>query len=139
MAKVDMSTRIKASADEVWKLIRDFNGLPVFIAAIKKSTMKGSGIGAERTLSFEGGGPPVVERLETVDDQAMALTYSILTSPLPFQDYLAGVEVKAVGPGECEIRWYATFQPKGASEAEAVKVAEGVFGGAFDGLKKLFG
>jgi len=140
MSKVTMSTRFNASADQVWKILRDFNGLPVFIAAIKKSTMEGSGIvGAVRTLTLEGGGPPIVEKLEKLDDQAKTLSYSIVTSPLPLKDYVATVEVVEHRPAECEVKWYSTFEPSGAPEAEAVKIIEGVYSGAFEGLHKLFG
>jgi hypothetical protein len=139
MSKVSMSTRLNASADQVWKVLRDFNGLPVFVAAIKKSTMEGSGVGAVRTLTFEGGGPPVVEKLEKLDDQAKTLSYSIITSPLPVKDYFSTMEVMDVGAGQCELKWYSTFEPKDAPEAEAVKVVEGVYTGGFEGLKKLFG
>jgi hypothetical protein len=139
MSKVSMSTRLNASADQVWKVLRDFNGLPVFVAAIKKSTMEGSGVGAVRTLTFEGGGPPVVEKLEKLDDQAKTLSYSIITSPLPLKDYFSTMEVMDVGAGQCELKWYSTFEPKDAPEAEAVKVVEGVYTGGFEGLKKLFG
>ncbi len=139
MSKVSMSTSIKASADQVWKLISDFNGLPAFISAIKSSTMEGSGVGALRTLTLAGGAPPIVEKLEKLDDQAKTLSYSIVTSPLPLEDYFATVEVIDLGPGQCELKWYSTFQPKGAPEAEAVKIIEGVYSAAFGGLKKLFG
>ena len=139
MSKVSMSTRINASADQLWKVLRDFNGLPVFIAAIKKSTLEGSGVGAVRTLTLEGGGPPIVEKLEKIDDQAKTLSYSIVTSPLPLKDYYATVEVTDLGPGQSELKWYSTFQPKDAPEAEAIKTVEGVYSGAFEGLKKLFG
>jgi hypothetical protein len=139
MSKVSMSTRLNASADQVWKVLRDFNGLPVFVAAIKKSTMEGSGVGAVRTLTFEGGGPPVVEKLEKLDDQAKTLSYSIITSPLPLKDYFSTMEVMDAGAGQCELKWYSTFEPKDAPEAEAVKVVEGVYAGGFEGLKKLFG
>jgi mxaD protein len=139
MSKVSMSTRINASADKVWKLLRDFNGLPVFIAVIRNSTMEGSGVGAVRTLTFEGGGPPVVEKLEKLDDQAKTLSYSIVTSPLPVKDYFSTVEVIDRGAGQCELKWYSTFQPKDAPEPEAVKAVEAVYAGAFEGLKKLFG
>ncbi len=139
MSKVSMSTRINASAEQVWKILTDFNGLPVFIAAIKKSTMEGSGIGALRTLTLEGGGPPIVEKLEKLDDQAKTLSYSIVTSPLPLKDYFATVEVIDRGSGQCEVKWYSTFQPKDAPEDEAIKTVEGVYSAAFEGLKKLFG
>lgn len=139
MSKVSMSTRINASSDKVWEVLRDFNGLPAIISVIKKSTMEGSGTGALRTLSFEGGGPPVVEKLEKIDDQAKTLSYSIVTSPLPVSEYFATVETMEMDQRQCEVRWYSTFEPKGVSEAEAVKVVEGVYTAAFEGLKKLFG
>ncbi|MGC8490999.1 MAG: SRPBCC family protein [Syntrophobacteraceae bacterium] len=138
MSKVSMHTQLNASADKVWQLLKDFNGLPAFIAAIKKSTMEGEGIGALRTLTLEGGGPPIVERLETFDDQAKTLSYSIVTSPLPLSNYLATVEAIDMGPSKCEVRWHSTFEPSGAPEAEAVKVVEGVYSAGFEGLHKLF-
>ncbi len=139
MSKVSMSTRINASADQVWKVLRDFNGIPVFIDAFSKSTMEGTGVGALRTLTLKSGGPPIVEKLEKFDEQAKTLSYSIVTSPLPLKDYFSTMEVIDLGPGQCEVKWYSTFQPKGAPEAEAVKIVEGVYSGGFEGLKKLFG
>jgi hypothetical protein len=139
MPKVTMSTRINASADQVWKVLRDFNGLPAYLAVVKSSTLQGSGVGALRTLILEGGGPPVVEKLDKFDDQAKTLSYSIVTSPLPVKDYYATVEVIDLGSGQCEVKCYSTFQPKDAPEAEAIKFVEGVYSGIFGGLKKLFG
>jgi len=37
------------------------------------------------------------------------------------------------------VKWQSTFEPRGATEAEAVKVVEGVYSGAFEGLHYLFG
>lgn len=138
MSSVNMNTRINASAEKVWQIVRDFNGLPVFMAPIKKSTMEGSGVGAVRTLTL-GEGPPIVEKLEKFDDQAKTLSYSIVTSPLPLTDYYSTMEVVDLAAGQCELKWYSTFQPKGAPEAEAVKVVEGVYSEGFAGLKKIFG
>ena len=138
MSKVNMSTIINASTDEVWNILRDFNGLPKFIAAIKASTIEGAGVGAVRTLILDGGGPPIVEKLERLDDKARTLSYSIVTSPLPVKDYFSTVEVKDAGAGRCELKWSSTFQPKDAPEPEAVQTIEGVYAGAFEGLKTLF-
>lgn len=138
MSKVSMNATIHASADDVWKTITDFNGLPKFVGAIAESSMKGSGIGAVRTLTLQDGGPPIVERLESLDEQAQVLSYSIIESPLPLQDYVAHMEVRDLGEGQCELKWSSTFQPKGAPEGEAIKVVEGVYSAGFEGLKKLF-
>ena len=138
MANVSMNATIPASAAEVWKIISDFNGLPKFVAAIVNSTMEGSGIGAVRTLTLGDGGQ-ILEKLEGLDEQAQSLTYSIVNSPLPLENYLATVQVKDLGENQCEIVWSSTFDPKGAPEAEAKKVVEGVYSLGFDGLKKMYG
>ena len=139
MAKVSMQTTIPASADEVWRTISDFNGLPKFVSAITASSMEGSGVGALRTLTLQDSDAPVVEKLESLDEQARSLSYSIIQSPLPLADYLATVEVRQLDEKQCEIKWWSTFEPKGAPEAEAQKIVEGVYTMAFDGLKKIYG
>jgi hypothetical protein len=139
MSKVSMQTPVQASADQVWKTISDFNGLPKFVAAITHSSIEGSGVGALRTLTLEGGGPPIVEKLESWDPQTRTLSYSIVESPLPVENYLSAMEVLDLGKDKCELRWSSTFEPKGVSEAEACKIVEGVYSAGFDGLKKLYG
>ncbi|UCF91608.1 MAG: SRPBCC family protein [Desulfobacterales bacterium] len=139
MSEVAMKTTIYASADEVWKTVSDFNGLPKFVAAIVKSTMEGSGVGAIRTLSLKDGGPPVIEKLEHMDPQARILKYSIVESPLPLEKYLATVEVRELDPKRCEVKWSSTFEPKGVPEAAAQKIVQGVYTAGFEGLKKLYG
>ena len=139
MTKVSMKTSLNAAAEEVWKVISDFNGLPKFVAAIVDSKMEGSGIGAVRTLTLQDGGPPIVERLESQDDQTHTLSYSIVESPLPLEDYLATVEVRDLGENRCVIVWSSSFEPKGAPEKESKKIVEGVYSAAFEGLKGLYG
>lgn len=139
MTKVSMKTSLNAAAEEVWKAISDFNGLPKFVASIVNSKMEGSGIGAVRTLTLQDSGPPIVERLENQDDQNRSLSYSIVESPLPLEDYLATVEVRNLSENHCQVVWSSTFEPKGATEEEAKKIVEGVYSAAFDGLKKLYG
>ena len=139
MARVSMQTTIPASADEVWKTISDFNGLPKFVPAITNSSMEGSGVGAVRTLTLQDSDAPIVEKLESLDEQARTLSYSIIQSPLPLADYIATMEVRQLDEKQCELTWWSTFEPKGASEAEAQKILEGVYTMGFDGLKKIYG
>ena len=139
MAKVSMQTTIPASADEVWRTISDFNGLPKFVSAITASSMEGSGVGAVRTLTLQDSDAPVVEKLESLDEQARTLSYSIIQSPLPLTDYFATVEVRQLDEKQCELKWWSTFEPKGAPEAEAQKIVEGVYTMGFEGLKKIYG
>ena len=103
MARVSMQTTIPASADEVWRTISDFNGLPKFVSAITNSSMEGSGVGAVRTLTLQDSDAPIVEKLESLDEQARTLSYSIIQSPLPLADYIATVEVRQLDEKQCEL------------------------------------
>lgn len=136
MARVSMETILHTSAEAAWRVIGDFNGLPRFISAIKESAVNGSGLGAERTLSFADGSR-MVERLESQEGRTMS--YSIVTSQLPLEGYLATVRVDPLGKDRCRVEWSSSFTPKGVSEAEAVGIIRGVYTAGFDGLAKLFG
>ena len=138
MASVSMSTTINTDVVEAWKTISDFNGLPKFISAIATSTMEGSGVGAVRTLTLQDGGQ-IVEKLESCDESALTLSYSIVKSPLPLENYLAIMKLKDLGGGKCELSWSSTFDPKGAPAEEAQGVVTGVYTAGFDGLKQLYG
>ena len=139
MAKVSMQTIINASADEVWKTISDFNGLPKFVPAITKSTVEGSGLGAVRTLRLQDSETPIIERLERMDEEKRSLSYSIIESPLPLADYIATLEIRPLAENRCEVTWWSTFEPKGAPESEALMTVEGVYAMGFEGLKKIYG
>ncbi len=136
MAQVSMQTSIAESAEAIWQAISDFNGASRYIAAITNSTMEGTGVGAVRTLTL-GDGAQVVERLETLDSDTRTLSYTILSSPLPLANYVATMQVWDLGGGHCALAWSSTFDPQGASEAEAKQIVEGIYNMGFDGLKTL--
>lgn len=138
MASVSMTTSIGAPASAVWQIIRDFNGLQKFLPAIAKSTVVGDGVGAVRTLTLQDGAE-VVERLESFDEGQQSLSYRIVSSPLPLEGYVATMKVRPLGDARCELAWSSTFDPKGAPEAEAKAIVEGVYAAGFEGLKKLHG
>ena len=139
MASVSMSTIINASAEKVWQTVSDFNGLGKFVAAVTKSSMEGSGVGALRTLTLPDGAE-IVEKLESFEEQTKELKYLIVVSgPFPVEGYIATMKVKELGENRCEFQWSSTFEPKGASEEEAKKAIEDVYSMGFEGLKKLYG
>ena len=61
-----------------------------------------------------------------VDGAGRTLQYSIIAGPLPFEDYLATVEVREDGDG-CQVEWSSTFEPKGISEEQASGIIEGIY------------
>lgn len=135
MTKVSMSTGLNASADQVWQMIGRFNALPDWHPSVEKSELTEAG--QTRTLSLVGGGR-IVEKLETIDDNARTYTYSIVDSPLPVSNYTA--TIKVTGEGEnSTIEWSSEFDPAGASPEDAMKAIQGVYQAGFDNLRKMFG
>jgi hypothetical protein len=76
--------------------------------------------------------------LQTFDEQARTYTYSIEEGPFPVTGYLAKVEVKDAGGQKTQVTWSGSFTPTGISEAEAVKLFDGVYTGGLEALKANF-
>jgi carbon monoxide dehydrogenase subunit G len=134
MAEVKVEQEIEASADKVWKLMRDFGGLKAWNPGIDSVEVAGEGIGAIRTIKM---GPMTIkERLEHLDDASRTFRYSIVEGPVPARDYLATVQVEEAGPSRTRIVWGSTFEPEGASVADLTGLFEGVYKGGIASLRK---
>ena len=136
MAQAKASKIINAPAKWVWETVSAFSDLDKYLAMIVKTTTEGSGVGATRTCELADGAQ-LHERLEKLDDQARSLTYSILKSPLPIENYLGTIAVRDTGDGKCEVTWPATFDTPQDQESAMTDMLSGAFASGIDGLEKL--
>ena len=136
MASARRAVTLAASADEVWELVGDFNGLPKWLPPAAASVLEEGG--QVRRLTVADGSGEVVERLEARDPDARTTTYAILESPLPVSGYVATLAVHERDRG-CEVEWQSTFQPSGAGEDEAVAVIHGIYDEGLGALQERFG
>jgi hypothetical protein len=69
------------------------------------------------------------------------LTYSIQNDdhPLPFSAYVATLIVTPTGDKTCRVDWFSNFNPKGATEDEAIKAAQNIYTGAIKGVQIALG
>ena len=136
---VSMSTELNASAADVWKVVGDFGGID-FLSAVASVSVEGEGIGAARTLTLAGEeGGEITESLDALDNEGMSLTYSILESPLPIDNYTATMTVSESEEGKAAFTWSSDFTAKDVSDEEAKAFVEGFYNGGFEDLQKLFG
>lgn len=141
MARSYASAVVPGSADEVWSLVRDFNGLPGWQPVIAASEIEGGGpaceVGAMRRLTLADGGE-VRERLVSLDDAARSYTYEIVTGPFPVRSYVSTIRVLPVtATGESFVEWFGDYDADGADEPELDETfGRGVYG---TGLKALAG
>jgi hypothetical protein len=120
----------KLSADAMWTKIGDFCGISKWHPAVEKCEL--SADGKTRTLSLKGGGT-IVEALVKMDTAGRSYTYSIVNSPLPVANYTSTIAVSADGAGSA-VNWSGKYDAKGASDADAQKVIQGIYDA---GLKAL--
>lgn len=138
------STTVPASADEVWALVRDFNGLPSWHPAISESSLESgadaASVGAVRKLTLGDGGV-VRERLVNLDDTDRRYTYEILESPFPIRSYRSTIRVAPVtAAGEAFVEWWCQYDAEGANEAELNSTfADGVYATGLAALREHFG
>ncbi len=138
MTTAKVSVAVNAGADLVFAQLGNFAGVEGPLIKSKKIT--GSGIGCLRDLTLANGAR-VIERCDNHDANSRTLTYSIQIDdhPLPFSAYVATLIVTPTGDKTCRVDWFSNFNPKGAPEDEAIKVAQGIYTGAIKGVQKALG
>jgi hypothetical protein len=139
MPETMSSTVVPADPDTVWRVIRDFDSLAAWVPAISASELEDGGradqIGTVRHLTLGDGGI-VRERLMALDDRTRTLTYAILESPFPVQDYRATSRVYPItSTGQSFVTWSVLFDcDPGDAERLTAFFARDVFGSGLDGL-----
>ncbi len=144
MIHVYTSSVIDASADAVWALVRDFNGLPNWLPLVVESRIEGNlppdKVGCIRNFRLKDGGV-IREQLLTLSDYDYQCTYSILDSPMGVVNYVATLKLTPITDGgRTFAEWSAEFDtPPGRERELADSIGNGVFQTAFDALKRRFG
>jgi len=144
MAEVYTSSVIAASTQQVWAIIRDFNGLPKWLPVVVESRIEegkpADQIGCVRSFRLQDGGA-IRERLLALSDYDFSFTYSILESPMGVENYVATLKLTPITDGGATFaEWSAMFDCPPERESQLVEdIGQGVFQGGFDALKKRFG
>jgi hypothetical protein len=113
---VDVSRRV---VEEGRRLLRIGDWHP----AVEKCVLGADG--KQRTLSLRGGGT-LVEALEAVDNANHTYTYTILSGPLPVANYHSTISVSP-DPKGSSLKWVGKYDAKGAPDADAKKVIDGIY------------
>jgi hypothetical protein len=128
----NVSAASAAAPAAVWAKIGNFCGIANWHPAIAKCTL--SADGKIRTLDVKGGGV-IHEKQEMRDDATRSYSYSIIDGPLPVANYLSTISVAADGAGS-KLTWTGKYDAKGASDADAKKVIDGIYQSGLDALVK---
>jgi NADPH2:quinone reductase len=142
MVKIVRSTVIDAPIDEVWQLLRDFNGHDSWHPAVTVSRIEerrsADEIGCVRDFALAAGGA-IREQLLSLSDRDYSFAYCILDAPLPLDGYVATVRLKPVTDTNRTFwHWQSEFKPPPDREAELARmVGEDIYEAGFSAIKAI--
>ncbi|TVR43111.1 MAG: SRPBCC family protein [Rhodobacteraceae bacterium] len=126
MAEALATTIIDAPVEQVWAVLRDFNGLPVWNPGIRDSRIEdgrdADSVGCVRAFHLADG-TFVREMLLELDDSRYLMRYNFETPAFPVTNYLATLELIPVTNGDTTfVRWHASFDEAPADSGHYVRL-----------------
>jgi mxaD protein len=143
--KIEETVHLQAAQADVWKLVKDFNGLAAWHPEVNRCVGNGGpAAGAERTLTLQNG-EQLVEILDDYNEAETRYAYRSAKEnvrALPVSSYSVRFTVKAGANGGTDVEWVGRVyrgdtgnQPPDNLNDEAAKNAMSRFFRA--GLEKL--
>ena len=142
MVEIRRSTIIDAPIEDVWGILRDFNGHDRWHPAVSSSFIEGGNpvdaVGAVRRFRLADGSE-LREQLLSLSDRERCFTYCILEAPLPLMGYVAQVALKPVTDGNRTFwEWRSTFHPPENRRRElTAMVSEQIYATGFEAIRQI--
>ena len=144
MVRVLRSTVLKAPADAVWDVLRDFNGHDRWHPAVATSQMErgesSDRVGAVRRFRLQDGSE-LREQLLTMSYLEQSFSYCLLDTPIPLFNYVAHVRLFPVTDEDWTMwEWESRFDtPKGRNRELADLVGNGIYVAGFKAIAEHIG
>lgn len=144
MATIQHAVVIDAEPGAVWHLLRQFGVIDTWHPQISQCVIEGGKVsgdgGSVRTLQLVNG-KAIHERLLSIDNEQMTLTYGLSGAELPLQAFSATVGVRPVDDGRrSEFQWQASFEGvDAAAAAEYETLIDQYILNGMDGLAEHLG
>ncbi|MBS0318799.1 MAG: SRPBCC family protein [Proteobacteria bacterium] len=128
MPNVYASTIVDAPVEAVWKVVRDFNGLPTWLPGVAKSEIEDGRdadcVGCVRRITVDNGAT-CSERLLALDDSRYIVSYAFVENLFPISGHRATKELIPVTAGDRTfVQWSAHFLDQPGHEGETAPVMQ---------------
>lgn len=144
MVAVVRSTIVNAPVEEVWEVIRDFNGHDEWHPAVDTSQIErghpSDKVGCVRRFKLADGSE-LREQLLTLSDAEQSFSYCLLETPIPLFNYVAHCRLLPVTDGDITFwEWESRFNTPAGREGElAEMVGTDIYLAGFDAVRSHMG
>lgn len=132
--KQAITKKLDASTDKAWEAIRNIEGLDRWFPIIGSCRVEGSGVGALRHMTLEGG--QITDLIEAVDDERKRFVYLRTTSPFPVTHYRGTVEIFDSYDGRAVLSWTIDFESRAEDSAAVAALVKGAISDGIDGMER---
>ncbi|RMV48874.1 Mangotoxin biosynthesis-involved protein MgoB [Pseudomonas syringae pv. helianthi] len=138
--RVVSTVQVPGDAASVWAVAGNFGGFQAFIPALESTEVTGSGPGSVRKKLFKDGSV-AIEQLNSRDDQALYMTWSLIHTSLPVSNLWAAMIVEPGGEDTCMASWTIIADPvPGGPEGDDFEAfLQGFADGAMNNVRSMFG
>ena len=143
VAKAYYSTVFEHPADDIWKIVRDFNNYAVWVGGAGECRIEdgksGETVGAVRNVLYQG--HRIRQRLLAQSDVERSQTYEFCDAPtFPVTGFRATLRVTPVVDGErAFVEWWATFDCEPLHLDEITETLRTRFGNWLGSLRESMG
>ncbi|MEM7422423.1 MAG: SRPBCC family protein [Pseudomonadota bacterium] len=144
MPRVIRSTILDAPVDDLWAVIRDFNGHDRWHPAVDVSNVERSQpsdrIGCVRNFRLSGG-ETLREQLLSLSDLEQSFSYCLLDTPVPLFNYVAHVRLFPITDGDRSFwEWESRFDtPPGRGPELVEMVGTDIYVAGFNAVRRHMG
>lgn len=143
MLEVKVSVPLGSSAESVWSVIGNFNGLPDWHPWVKASILEPAAGGIGRRVTIVGGtagARELTERLVSYDAARREWSYTVIAGPITFADYVGRLRVIPDGVDRCHVEYVGRFTAApGHTDTEATERIRTFWQAGLDSLPVRFG
>ena len=144
MVKVIRSTVLDAPTDDVWEVVRDFNGHDRWHPAVTTSAIERGEptdrVGCVRRFKLADGSE-LRECLLTLSDMEQTFSYCLLDTPVPLFNYVAHVRLFPVTDGDRTVwEWEGRFTtPAGREDELGAMVGDQIYTAGMEAVRAHLG
>lgn len=132
--KQAVTRKLGVPVEVAWAAITDVGHLDEWFPAIATCTVHGSGVGARREMTLDGGAGDMVDVVLSIDEGSRSLRYERIESPFPVSSYIGTVEVMRSFDDRAVVVWTVDLVAEADVAGPVAEILAAAIGAGVEGM-----